>query len=214
MAFNIPMTTPVDRIIPLHWDPKFDQYLDRPTSISLSTDLHCPEKIELNPAQLKWALSVSPQFRQFPIYRNSSQKQYMPIDVPEWVDLFPSHAGALLATMAGAPTEMDYLLDLQPNDILNYHKWMGGTGYIATWATISKSKGYKLLTDLVNIYGLQHPATFELMVCVARANDINYDTLRSIFQRRGQDVVDTDDVIWDIARTILVEKGTIQWSDL
>ena len=125
MALNTPTTTPVDRIIPLHWDPNLDQYLDRPTFITLSTDLHCPETVELNPSQLEWALSVSPQLRKYQIHRNPSQKQYMLIDVPEWVDLFPSHAGALLAAMAGAPADMDYMLDLQPNDILKFHKWMG-----------------------------------------------------------------------------------------
>ena len=100
--------------------------------------------------------------------------------------------------MSGAAIDVDIMGEIEIMELLRFHMWMAGNNYFSTWAKISRSKGHKLLADLINTFGLQHLATFEVMAWFAKKHNATYKTLRRVILWRGQDAVDHDGMLWDV----------------
>ena len=164
----------------------------------------------LTPPQLKWAMSVSTQLKIYAIECNPLINQFITIEVPKWVTLTPSKVGTLIASMAGATVDMDIMEQIQIMELLRFHMWMEGNNYLSAWASISISGGDRLLAELINIFGLFHPATFEVAVWKAKEFKCTYATLLEVMLRRSQDVVDADGISWDIVIAMLKDKKELQ----
>ena len=82
--------------------------------------------------------------------------------------------------MSGAAIDVDIMGEIEIMELLRFHMWMAGNNYFSTWAKISRSKGHKLLADLINTFGLQHLATFEVMAWFAKKHNATYKTLRRV----------------------------------
>ena len=198
MAQHINLPTSPRLIIPLHSNEMPIQHMTDPITIKIMAPFCTPYKFTLTPTQLTWAISISKPLGDYADASRPQIHRVVVIDVPPWVRLTASKAGTLIASMAGATIDVDIMRNIEITEILKFYMWMSGNNYFAHWASTSPLKGHYLLAELINIFGMYHPASMELTVWLANEYGSSFETLQRVMAGRFQDSVSDGDVFWDV----------------
>ena len=151
----------------------------------------------LSPSQLCWAISVSKPLGEYAFNSKPHISGTVVIEVPEWVALTPHKTGVLIAALGGVAVDVDAMRGIQTAELLGFYSWMLGNDYFASWCTVTEC-GHHLLAELINIYGLYHPASFEMTVWVAEYFGFKYETLRDRLAGYFQYVVDSGNIMREV----------------